>query len=110
MESQPDPSANFKLQVLTPLGLTVRTSNEYWQILLEKHPDIAKFEDRLPTILKNPQCIYQSKNDEKVFLFYQLIKAQRWLTVVVKQLNGQGFIVTCYQTSAIKKGKLEWPQ
>jgi len=108
MESQPESST--KIEVLTPLGFRVRTSHQYWQILLEKHPDIAQFESQLPIILVNPQFIYQSKTDKKVFLFYQLIKAQRWLTVVVKQLNGDGFIVTCYQTSAIKKGKLEWSQ
>lgn len=35
----------MKFEIPTPLGFTVRTSENYWQRLLTKHPDIADLED-----------------------------------------------------------------
>jgi hypothetical protein len=102
--SKPD----SKFEVMTPVGFVVRTSQKYWQKLLVKHPDLQQYEEILPSILKAPDCIYRSKSDDHIFLLYKTIKLKRWLVIVVKRLNGDGFIVTCYQTSAIKKGILEW--
>jgi hypothetical protein len=33
-----------KFEILTPPGFRVRTSEEYWQKLIVKHPDIAELE------------------------------------------------------------------
>ena len=33
-----------KFEILTPLGFSVRTTEEYWQKLITKHPDIADLE------------------------------------------------------------------
>lgn len=100
--------SDLKFEVMTPLGFAVRTSQEYWQILLGKHPDLRRYEAMLLPTLQSPDCIYRSKTDEQVFLFYKTIKTKRWLVIVAKRLNGDGFIVTSYQTGAIKKGTLEW--
>lgn len=43
-----------RLEVLTPLGFTVRTSDEYWQKLLVKHPDIADLEPEVKQVLTSP--------------------------------------------------------
>ena len=33
-----------KFEILTPLNFSVCTSEEYWQKLVEKHPDISGLE------------------------------------------------------------------
>lgn len=106
--SEENGKPDFKFEVMTPLGFVVRTSLTYWQTLLGKHPDLQGYEVMLVPTLQTPDCIYRSKTDERVFLFYKTVKVKRWLVIVVKRLNGDGFVVTSYQTSAIKKGLLEW--
>ncbi|MBD2150171.1 hypothetical protein H6F44_08575 [Pseudanabaena sp. FACHB-1277] len=97
-----------KFEILTPLGLTVRTSEEYWQKVIVKHPDIANLELEVQQALANPDEIHRSSRDENILLFYAVLKAKRWVVAVAKRLNGDGFLITAYQTDAIKEGELLW--
>jgi hypothetical protein len=40
-------------EILTPLHLTVRTSEAYWQKLIVKHPDIAELCDLVQVTLRD---------------------------------------------------------
>jgi hypothetical protein len=31
-----------------------------------------------------------------------------WMVAVVRRLNGEGFLITCYRTAAVKKGGDVW--
>ena len=97
-----------KFEILTPLGFRVRTSEEYWQKLLVKHPDIAELEAEVIQALTNPDEIRQSSRDPNIVLFYLTLKEKRWVVAVVRRLNGDGFLITAYQTDAIKEGDLIW--
>lgn len=104
-----------KFEILTPLGFCVRTSEEYWQKLLIKHPDIAELESEVTQALTNPDEICQSSRDSNIILFYFTLilfyftlKAKRWVVAVARRLNGDGFLITAYQTDAIKEGELIW--
>jgi hypothetical protein len=44
----------MRFEILTPLGFTVRTSDEYWQRLLIKHPDIEDLEEVIQLALSTP--------------------------------------------------------
>jgi hypothetical protein len=57
--------------------------------------------------LVEPDEIRQSKGDDKVFLFYRT-DGKRWICAVVRQLNGEGFLITTYPTNSIKEGKPVW--
>lgn len=59
-----------KFEILTPLGFTVRTSEEYWQKLIIKHPDIANLEAEVQQALTNPDEVCRSSRDENILLFY----------------------------------------
>jgi hypothetical protein len=97
-----------KFEILTPLGFRVRTSEEYWQKLIIKHPDIAELEAEVTQTLTNPDEIRQSRRDPNIVLFYLTLKAKRWVVAVARRLNGDGFLITAYQTDAIKEGDLIW--
>jgi hypothetical protein len=58
-----------KFDVKTPLGFTVRTTDEYWQKLLVKHPDLADLEELVEAALQLPDEIRESKRDSGVFCF-----------------------------------------
>lgn len=95
-------------EVLTPLGFTVRTSETYWQKLIGKHPDIEDLLELIQQALTSPDEIRRSSRDPKVLLFYLTLKEKRWIVAVARRLNGDGFLITAYQTDAIKEGETIW--
>ncbi|NJR40012.1 MAG: hypothetical protein HC781_15815 [Leptolyngbyaceae cyanobacterium CSU_1_4] len=97
-----------KFEILTPLNFTVRTSEAYWQQLIIKHPDIADLESEVKQALNNPDEIRRSRRDPKLLLFYLTLKEKRWVVAVARRLNGDGFLITAYQTDAIKEGEPLW--
>ena len=97
-----------KFEILTPLNFHVRTSDEYWQKLIIKHPDIADLETEVKQALAEPDEIRRSSRDPNVLLFYLTLKQQRWVVAVARRLNGDGFLITAYQTDAIKEGETLW--
>ena len=58
--------------------------------------------------LANPDEIRRSSRDPNVLLFYLVLKENRWVVAVSRRLNGNGFLITAYQTDAIKEGELLW--
>jgi hypothetical protein len=47
----------MKFDIKTPLDFTVRTTDEYWQKLLVKHPDLADLEELVEAALQLPDEI-----------------------------------------------------
>jgi len=43
-----------------------------------------------------------------VFLFYLQRQEKRWVVAVARKLNGDGFLITAYQTDSIKEGTQLW--
>ena len=86
----------------------VRTTADYWEILKYKHPEMSGRVEEIQSCLGSPHHVRRSKKDAAVYLFYQP-SGPYHVCVVVKRLNGDGFIVTCYVTDAIKEGTRIWP-
>jgi hypothetical protein len=97
-----------KFEITTPLGFTVRTSEEYWQKLIIKHPDIAELETEIKQALAAPDEIRRSSRDPNILVFYLVLKKKRWAVAVARRLNDEGFLITAYQTNAIKEGESIW--
>ncbi|MFQ5800095.1 MAG: DUF4258 domain-containing protein [Candidatus Hydrothermarchaeales archaeon] len=100
-----------RFQVKTPFDLVVRTTHEYWRfITASKHPIIKVYEGEVKETLKSPDEIRLSRKDEKVFLFYKRYKnlGNRYICVLIKRLNGDGFIITAYMADNVKRGKIVW--
>jgi hypothetical protein len=98
----------MKFEIPTPLGFTVRTSEEYWQRLIIKHPDIEELEDFVRLALSIPDEVRRSSRDAGVLLFYRVRREERWVVAVARRLNGDGFLITAYQTDAMKEGETVW--
>ncbi|PZV17229.1 MAG: hypothetical protein DCF22_04000 [Leptolyngbya sp.] len=98
----------MKFEILTPLEFTVRTSESYWQRLIVKHPDLEMLEEVVQQALATPDEIRRSSRDKDVLLFYLARNESRWVVAVARRLNGDGFLITSYQTDAIKEGEALW--
>lgn len=95
--------------VETPINFSVHTTKNYWDsIIAIKHPIMNGRENDVIQTLINPDEIRQSKKDRHVYLFYHNLGKSRWICVVTKKLNGEGFIITAYVTDSIKEGKQIW--
>ncbi len=104
---QPDTQPLF--EVRTPLGFTIRTTPAYWSRVLVKHPDLRNRLEDVKRTLSQPDEIRRSSRDPNVLLFYRSGK-QHWLVAVGRRTNGDGFLVTAYQTNAVKEGERIWPK
>ena len=97
-------------EALTPLGVRVRTTSAYWaRIVTFKHPVMRGREAQVQRTLREPTQVRRSTRDPSVQLYYAPDSPYN-ICVVVKCLNGEGFIVTAYRTDAIKEGELLWPR
>ena len=76
--------------------------------MLVKHPDIEDLEELVQQALAYPDEIRRSSRDADVLLFYRFRKESRWVVAVARRLNGDGFLITAYQTDAIKEGEIIW--
>ena len=72
----------MKFAILTPLGFTVRTSENYWQRMIIKHPDIADLEALVQQAMATPDEIRRSSRDQEVLLFYLARSEKRWVVAV----------------------------
>ncbi len=96
-------------EVLTPLRFRVRVTRQYWKLIVTmKHPVMRERETAVQAVLQAPDEVRRSRSDPSVFLFYRLEQPGRWLCAVVRQLNGDGFLITTYPTDAIKEGQQVW--
>ena len=102
-------STELLFEVLTPLGFRVRVTREYCELIITiKHPAMKGREADVQETLRNPSEIRLSKNDSAVYLFYKPERIGRWVCVVARRLNGDGFLITTYPTDAIKEGRQIW--
>jgi hypothetical protein len=95
-------------EVVTPLGIRIRTSLSYWQkIVTFKHPIMAGQEEIVQQALQHPSEIRRSQSDTNVYLYYKP-DPHYFICVVARHLNGEGFIITAYRTNRIKIGDSIW--
>ncbi len=108
-ESSPNDEILFEVE--TPLGFSVRTTVDYWEIITTiKHPAIRGREEDVQAALRDPDEVRLSKSDRQVYLFYRSDGVTRWVCAVAKRLNGEGFLITAYRTSNVKEGTQIWPK
>lgn len=77
-------------------------------VLEYRHQKLAIIEAEIQQALTAPDEIRRSSHDPNVLLFYLILKQKRWVVAVVRRLNGDGFLITAYQTDAIKEGETRW--
>ena len=96
-------------QVPTPLGVDVRIISRLWaRIAAVKHPNMDGRLGDVVESLRDPDEVRRSLSDGQVVLFYRVDRPGRWVCSVVRRLNGDGFLITGYITSAVKEGEQIW--
>jgi len=95
-------------EVTTPLGIHVRTTQEYWRYIVNiKHRAMAGKEEIVKDTLFQPDEIRRSKVDKNLFLYYKR-KDNKIYCAVARHEGKEGFLVTAYITDKIKEGEVIW--
>lgn len=99
------------LRVICKLGKVVSLSDDRWKHVLS-HPEMQNQRRRIKETLVDPDEIRASIHSTQTWLFYKLYAktpvTTKFLLVIVKVLDEEGFIVTAFFTDKIKKGDLIW--
>ncbi|MBI2576973.1 hypothetical protein HYV84_07180 [Candidatus Woesearchaeota archaeon] len=84
-------------RILGRHGKEIYLSKERWAHIVSEHPEVAPYFPEFEPALRNPGAVKQFSEDPSIFYFYRFIKPKRrFLLVIVKYLNGEGFVITAY--------------
>lgn len=99
-------------EVTDVFGRRIRTTKSYWdKIKSIKHRELKYGVTEVKKVLAQPDEVRRSVTDRTIFLYARKVGKYAILIVAVKTLNGEGFIVTSYQTKTYRqKGELLWPK
>ncbi|MDO8459933.1 MAG: hypothetical protein Q7S74_02385 [Nanoarchaeota archaeon] len=90
---------NIIFEVIDKSGRKIRLTKEQWSKIRKKHPEVEN-EELIKEALEKPTKIIYHNYDESVYKYYKHYKnrsyPENFLMVLVKYLNGDGFIVTSY--------------
>ena len=82
-------------------GIKIYLTTERWRHIAEEHPEVAPFLQDFHDILLHPTTCSSYEYTEKVNYYYKYFKNPQssYLLILVKYLNGEGFIITAYFTN-----------
>jgi len=93
---------DFVLQTIDKTGRNIYLTKERYKHIL-RHPEMHDRTEEIIATLKNPFNISDYSLEEDVKYYYKYIKPDgMYLRVIVKYLNGKGFIITAYLIDKIK--------
>ena len=92
-------------EVVSKLNKEIYVTKSRWSLIIKtKHLEIEGKEKEVKETLSNPDEVRLSKREASVYLYYKHY-GRLSLSVVVKNKNGEWFIITSYYTDRIKEGK-----
>ena len=87
-------------------GRKIHLTKERWTHINQEHPEVSSYLEEIQETLKNPIKIQEVDYDKDVRHYYRYYKSielpAKNLLVIVKYLNGEGFIITSYFIRSIK--------
>lgn len=88
-------------------GQRVELTDERRAHIVQYHPDVVPFLDRMAQALRAPDMLRQSTQDPNVVVHYRYfadLLGGKYLVVVVKTTGGRRFVLTAYLTRRIRTG------
>ena len=87
-------------------GKLIRLTNKQHSHMMDEHPYMHKYIEELKEKLQEPDKITSYSFDENIKYFYKgykhLDKPNKFVLVIAKYLNGEGYIISSYLETKIK--------
>ena len=91
-------------------GISIRLPDERWHHITQRHADIAANKDLLLQTISSPTRILAG--NEGALMAIREIKPGKWLVVIYKEEQNDGFVVTAFSTrkiNALNRRQQLWP-
>jgi len=93
-------------EVISKLDKKVRLTEIQWAHIELKHKELRNQIQKMKATLENPDIIYYSQIEEN-YHYYKYFKetpvTEKYILLIVKHLNDEGFIITAFFVGKIKK-------
>ncbi len=88
-------------------SVPIRLTAERWFHIVENHDDLAGYYDEILRTIETPDLI--AKGYQDALIAAVKIKNDLYLSVIYKEVSkSDGFVITAYFISAIKKEAIVW--
>src|SRR5438270_5424488 len=91
-------------------GTTIRLTDERWAHIAAEHAELADLQADILATLSQPERVVAGAEGE--LLAYRQIEASKWLIVVYREQQDDGFVITAFMTrriAALLKRAEIWP-
>lgn len=92
-------------ETIDKTGRRIRLTKRQWSHINRKHPAVANYFEEIKETLKKPNVITESDLEEDVNFYYRYYKTlkspYKYILVIVKYLNGTGFVISAYFEKSI---------
>jgi hypothetical protein len=98
------------ISVTSKNGVPIRLTDERWSHIIEEHGELTDFHSQLLKTIEQPERILAGNDGE--LLAVREHETGKWLIVVYRELEKDGFIITAFLTRRIRsldKRKQIWP-
>ncbi len=94
---------NVIFEVVDKSGRKIRLTLTQWEHMMRRHSYMEKYLEEIKETLITPDKLIRFYNKVYYYKYYKHLKApNRFVLVVVKYLNGDGFVITSYLEEKIK--------
>lgn len=94
---------NYIFEIKDKTRRKIKLTKRQWSHMTKKHPYMEKYIEEIKETLMSPDKLINYSDKGYYYKNYKYIKfPNRFVLVVVKYLNGDGFIITSYLEEKIK--------
>jgi len=87
-------------------GRLIYLTDERWKHIKSEHPEVTNFLEEIKETITQPTKVTAFYDNEKIKYYYKYFKKlkspEKYFLVIVKYLNGNGFIITAYFVKSIR--------
>ena len=96
--------------IISKHGIAIRLPDERWAHIIEEHGELAEMQSDMVETVANPERILVGNAGERLAM--RTVEPGKWLVVVYRELENDGFIITAFltrRTSWLKNKVQLWP-
>lgn len=97
--------------VISKNGIPIRLTDELWAHIIEEHSELAGMRLEILDTVANPSRILEGGADE--LLAVRSVTSDRYIVVVYRLLEDDGFIITAFlttKTKSLDRRNQIWPK
>lgn len=88
-------------------GEIIRLTDERWQHIIIRHPEVKNHLSKIKSTIKNPEIIIKNFYNQDEKYYHRYFKSLKNYLIVIIELKKK-FVITAFISRKPKKGKILW--